>query len=283
MYRKEFKECGRKAANTLLLLVIIPVFYLFDRLFLDLRLDYSIVAKLGLGFVISIIALMFTVSMFHAEQQDHAMEYLLSLPVSRYSIIGFKLIPRFALLTLLYIVYIIIQPLKGSIIGDDPSIFIHPFVLPMVIFEFLILGFIIGLMGSKSVFMKVFTIISFYAVVGGTAGLAANFIDINRDTFNVDGWGPFFWISSTIMLLIWWVSFSPVFRRFDLRGGGFHFKRFAWLAVPLLAVYIFVILASLFIENWVKNWIPIFWIGATIIIFFWWVRFSLLFKKSIKE
>lgn len=279
MYKKEFMECLRRTINSFLFLIIIPVFYLFDRLFLDLKLDYEVVFLYGIVFVISVITMKFTFSMFHAEQEDHAMEYLLSLPVSKYSIMGFKLIPRFSILALLCAIYILIEPTGRSITGNDPSIFVHPMVLPMTVFNFLIFGFIAGLLGHKNGLMTIFVSVTFYTLLGGTAGLAANFIDIRNDAFNVDGWAPFFWVSSAIVNLIWWTSFSPVFQKYDLKGDNMHFKRFALLAVPWTALYVAVIIASLFIDNWLKSWIPIFCVGALLIILTFWFRFSPVFRR----
>jgi hypothetical protein len=252
MYKKELMESGRQALMTILLLIIIPVFYIFDKFFINTGLDYTKVVVMGLGLVISIITLIYTSSVFQAEQRDHAMEYLLSLPVSRYSIIGWKLIPRIFILATLYVIFLAIQPSGRDVFAGGPSIFIHPTMLPMVIFTLLIFGFILGLIGHKNSFMKVFIIISFYAVIGGAAGLVANFIDISKDEFRLEGVAPCFWISTGVILLIYWLSFSPVFRRFDLKPEQLHVRRFAFRAVPLLAGYILMAIAFLVINNGAK-------------------------------
>jgi len=252
MYKKEFMESGRQALMVLIFLLIIPLFYVLDQLLIETGLDYKKVSVMGMGLVISIITLIYTTTIFQNETRDHAMEYLLSLPVSRYSIIGWKLGPRISILTILYVVFLAIQPSGRDVFADGYSLFIHPAVLPMVIFALLIFGFILGLIGYKNVFMKVFVIISFYAVMGGAVGLAANFIDISKDEFRLEGVAPCFWISSCVILLIYWLSFSPVFTRFDLKPEQLHIKRFAFRAVPMLLIFIIAAVASLIINNGAK-------------------------------
>jgi len=252
MYKKEFIESARQALIVLVFLLIIPMFYVLDQLLIKTGLDYKAVLVMGFGMVISIITLIYTTTIFQNETRDHAMEYLLSLPISKYSIIGWKLGPRISILSILYVVFLAIQPSGRDVFADGYSLFIHPVVLPIVMFTLLILGFILGLIGHKNVFMKVFVIISFYAVMGGAVGLAANFIDISKDEFRLEGVAPCFWISSGVILLIYWLSFSPVFKQFDMKPEQLHVKRFAFRAVPMLLIFIIAAVASLIINNGAK-------------------------------
>lgn len=249
MYKKEFMETGRKTAITFLLLLLAPVFYIFDRLVLHTGLNFGTISVYAYAFVISIITLIFTGSIFHSEHQDHAMEYLFTLPVSKYNIVGYKLIPRFSILALLYIVYVLILPAAKNIPGSESSFFIYPSILPMIIFTLLILGFILGLIGHKNGFMKIFTIISFYVVLVGSIGIAANFINLRGNNLAIEDLAPFFWISSIIVTLIWWASFFQIVKRLDMKPEKCHVKKFARLAVPMMTIYVIAIIASLIMNK----------------------------------
>ncbi|MCG8668276.1 MAG: ABC transporter permease subunit, partial [Pseudomonadales bacterium] len=87
MLKKEINDTLKTLLYSSLFLVLIPV---------------SMVAKAPITrslFVMYIVllALYSGVTLFRTEKRDRAMEYMLSLPVSRWRILSFKVLPRLAL------------------------------------------------------------------------------------------------------------------------------------------------------------------------------------------
>jgi hypothetical protein len=192
--------------------------------------------------------MIFTTSIFGAERRDHAMEYLFSLPLTRQKIIVYKLIPRFFILAVLYIVLILIKGQNQYVIKDYVVTLIHPSVMPIVMFTLLIFGFIGGLIGHNCKYFIFILLFSSYIALGGATAIASYFIDIRMDQFRIDGFMPCFLISNTVVLLILWLSFSPVYRTYDLKPQGLHLRRFGWFVLPPLVLAAAAVFISLFIN-----------------------------------
>ncbi|MCK4807545.1 MAG: hypothetical protein KAT09_07850, partial [Candidatus Aegiribacteria sp.] len=108
----------------------------------------------GLDLFILITAFYLAYNMFKAEERDGATEYLLSLPISRWSLFRYKVIPRVAVLTILFMMGSIVNDLRisdGSVLG---MIFVYWRVGILYLMGFIIFvqicGFMLGLAGRES-------------------------------------------------------------------------------------------------------------------------------------
>lgn len=154
MFLKELKDTLKQTGFIMGFFILIPLLYLTDQAVYSTGLTFIEYISNGLDLFILITAFFTAYNMFKIEESDGATEYLLSLPVSRWILLKYKVMPRIAVLTVLLLIGSIVNNLRisdGSVMG---LIFINwhagfSYMLGFIIF-LQICGFILGLVGRTS-------------------------------------------------------------------------------------------------------------------------------------
>lgn len=255
MLKKELHEIAYEAA--LMLGVMAGVWLLIQAL--SFLFDWSMPFSPLLLFIIQwgllIFSLVSGLSLFARERQQRGIEYMLTLPYSRYRLLAIKVLPRLAALIVFFLVYIAIASLLSG--PDAPATY---FPLPHGMFLYAILSlFLIGV--SLSAFQENFILMA----------LVALFISFLY----------FFWLFGFFKLSLWKLfdryldltgiqvviigfvgvllplvlAFGLSFRRFDLRlsqGFGRSFKKYLalFLVIGLVVSAIFAISISESYGEW---------------------------------
>ncbi len=142
MFLKEFKDTLKQAGSIMAFLVIMPLIYLLDISFY--KTGTTIIEYTGGGFALLwMIAVGYMAyNMFRPEEKDNAVEYILSLPISRWKLLICKLLPRVAVLLILNLLTVFL--------GSGHTWFYNlPGLLAFVIFS-QVCGFTLGIVGRKS-------------------------------------------------------------------------------------------------------------------------------------
>jgi len=154
MFLKELKETVRQTIIIMTFFILVPLLFLTDQAVFSTGLTFLEYMSNGLDLFILITAVYLAYNMFKVEERDSATEYLLSLPISRWKLIRYKVIPRIGVLTILLLIGSIINDLRisdGSVLG---MIFIYwgtglIFLIGFITF-IQVCGFILGLTGRES-------------------------------------------------------------------------------------------------------------------------------------
>jgi ABC-type transport system involved in multi-copper enzyme maturation permease subunit len=98
---KEFRDTLKILGQCMIILALIPILKLLNWEFSHFQWDiYGLWAPVITNLII-IFAVYSGVAVFRAERKDRALEYLLTLPVSRWKVLWSKVAPRLAVLVLL--------------------------------------------------------------------------------------------------------------------------------------------------------------------------------------
>ena len=98
MLRKEVRDALRRLAECLILLVAGPLGYIWDRAIVHYGWRFVDIVPAVFTATIFLFAVYSGVSLFSSEKKDRALEYMLSLPVSRSKIVLAKVVPRLSIL-----------------------------------------------------------------------------------------------------------------------------------------------------------------------------------------
>jgi len=98
MLRKEFRDALRRLAECLVFLVAVPLGYIWDRAIVHFGWRFADIWSAVFAVTVFLFAAYAGASLFLAEKKDRALEYLLSLPVSRSKIVSAKIGSRLAIL-----------------------------------------------------------------------------------------------------------------------------------------------------------------------------------------
>lgn len=154
MWIKELKETLRQTVFIIAFIILIPLLYLTDQAVCSSGVSFLEYMSNGLDLFILITAFYLAYNMFKVEERDGATEYLLSLPISRWNILKYKVVPRTAVLAILLLIGSIVNDLRsmdGSVLG---LIFVNWRVGKLYLIGFIlflqICGFMLGLVGRES-------------------------------------------------------------------------------------------------------------------------------------
>jgi ABC-type Na+ efflux pump permease subunit len=113
MLRKEFRDALRRLAECMVLLVAVPLGYIWDRAIVHFGWHFADIWSAVFAVTVFLFAAYAGASLFLSEKKDRALEYLLSLPISRSKIVLAKIGPRLAILAGLWGVYSLFGGLGG--------------------------------------------------------------------------------------------------------------------------------------------------------------------------
>jgi ABC-type Na+ efflux pump permease subunit len=117
MFKKELRDASELFLECLLLLLVVPVTFVFDKYLIHFDWNISVIFNLSLLSVLIIYPLLAGTLVFQSEKKDNAFEYLLSLPLSKAHILIAKIIPRLLFLFALIGVSMIFSPYKNVLLN----------------------------------------------------------------------------------------------------------------------------------------------------------------------
>lgn len=109
MLKKEILDSLKIFGECLLLLIAIPLAYIFDKLVIHFGWSFSEIFNFVYITVMVVYPVAAGLTLFQSEKKDRAFEYLFSLPLSRIKIITYKIMPRLSLLLLLIIASLLLS------------------------------------------------------------------------------------------------------------------------------------------------------------------------------
>ena len=244
MWIKELKETLRQTIFIMSFFILVPLLFLTDQAVFSTGLTFLEYMSNGLDLFILITAFYLAYNISKVEERDGATEYLLSLPITRWQLIRYKIIPRVAVLTILLLIGSIVNDLRissGSVLG---MIFIYwgtglVFLIGLITF-IQACGFILGLTGRESWSARLMLL----SMVLCVWQLGTITIVITRLIYKVfDMWTALrfpFWLGdngsaildfSVFFALLWYIL-KPLCRMWDLkpmRGREIWFQKRAVL------------------------------------------------------
>lgn len=243
MINKEFKESLKQAVMILSILLVVPLFYIIDRLAWNSNTDYINILIIFLGVLIYFIANRYGIEIFRPEEEDDAFEYILSLPISRMAIYFKKLIPRLIFIIPLILIYEILILLKGTInLGGwalSKFFIFHPVFFPFFVLMLMLFFSFISIFGKRNF---IFLVSSASLVVTSLLGNALKELLITSATTKLNLYtinGISFLIAGLVICIIFGICFFIILRRFDVRGQRYFGNKFAlYLLIPLIMLTI---------------------------------------------
>lgn len=136
MFLKEVKDTLRQTGFIMAFLAVMPLVYLLDSSFYRTGVTFSEYMGGGFALLWMIAVGYLAYNMFRHEEKDNAVEYILSLPISRWKLLIWKVIPRVVVLLILIGIPLV-------------TISIPIGMVAFVIFAQLC-GFVLGIVGRKS-------------------------------------------------------------------------------------------------------------------------------------
>lgn len=237
MLKKEFFDALKRLMECLLLLLVIPVAFVFDKYLIHFGWSFSEVFEYFSLMVLIIYPLIAGVTIFQSERKDRAFEYLFSLPLSRFKIILYKIFPRFLFLILLIVASIILSIFKDNVLNE--------FNLLILFFISLFLSFafssvVIGLVGIGAVFWL------FYSISQCT-----NFIIWRPEAVSsIQPNFPSQLISAAMLLIPLAVAFWITFKNLDVKPLKLQIRLYLFITLSTL-----VILVPLTVVFYKKYWV----------------------------
>ncbi len=251
MLKKEINDVLKQALFFALIILLLPAFLVLTKIYPDRSYlnAFFPVFQFGLFFW----AFFMGASLFSAERGQNGMEYLLSLPLSRYKLIGLKVLPRFTSVLIFYGIFLILFFGPGS----------NTSALSLICFSFIYfsLYFISLSFSASSENFLVLFVISFlflFLFLGLEYSLfwltvkskgyvfftpkITPFITGDLEPFTV----LFLIMTGSCLLIPSLAAFIFSIKRFDIKPPRVHNKRFVTILAPLLVIGL---LASLFLSH----------------------------------
>lgn len=242
MLKKEIKDTLKTLGHCLFILLLLPMAMLMKRHIFHAQWEISGIFEPVYVAIVLLFAAYSGVSIFQTEKKDRALEYLLSLPVSKGKILAIKVLPRLTVLLLLIAV------------GGFLSIFRTPISDAIgVIIVFLVAVFIS--LSVDSLINAIFVVFGANIILYYSS-LITSYLTIKYRFLGATE--PIFWLSYLLPVLLIMVPLAVAFgltlNHFDLKPFKWQAKAYLLIALPsilLLQVFIMVFLKKYLI--WVKE------------------------------
>ena len=247
MWIRELKETLRQTIFIMAFFILVPLLFLTDQALFSSGLSFLEYMSNGLDLFILITAFYLAYNMFKVEERDGATEYLLSLPITRWQLIRYKVIPRVVILTILLLIGSILNDIRisdGSALG---MIFVNWRVGLFYLIGFIVFiqicGFMLGLAGRESwsvrlmllgMILCVWQLGTFTIVITRLIYKVFDIWTAARFTFWLGANGKAI-INFSVFFALMWYILKPLCRIWDLkpmRGREIWFQKRAFL--PML-------------------------------------------------
>jgi ABC-type transport system involved in multi-copper enzyme maturation permease subunit len=244
MLMKEFKTIGKQGLILLGIMLLLPGFVFVERIFVPTAPSYFDAFFVFLQIGALSWAFFMGISMFSNEKRQGGIEYLLTLPYSRYQLLALKAIPRILSIILMFLFYLAVYHLGGievSLMGK----------LSFMAWYFTIFVLSLSLSTTSENFLKlsVNLFVAFGLVVGALYFLVMSALRIRSggdfgitamDLFMV-GADKFEYLSFTVyslslLVLPFLIAFIIHFKRFDASYSRENRMGYLKVLVPALVV-----------------------------------------------
>lgn len=229
MLKKEISDSLKTFILCLLLLLGVPLGFALDKIIIHFGWNFS--DLFNFMFLMTTVAFPIAagLTIFQSEKKDRAFEYLFSLPLSRFQIIMYKVLPRLALLLVLII--------ASALLSVYTNIWLN--------------GFNLVVLFSISVVMS----ISFSSLWLGAVGIAFFFYGYyttSRIIYPIfTGWDPEKYIlisastellhsmlAAALLLIPLGTAFWMTFKKLDVKPLKLQMKSFYSIVLPTLIIFI---------------------------------------------
>lgn len=231
MLKKEFLDASKRLPECLLILIAIPVSFVWDKVVIRFGWEFS---EIFIGTFVTIVVIFSVYSgatIFQSEKKDRAFEYLLSLPISRLRIIINKILPR--ILILLFLIIVLASFSSFKLLLTNGITFLFLFLISVFI-SITVNSVIIGLLG----------VLLLYYVFFFTSHIM-NFLSWKLH-INITGLFGFMLgqlIPAALLLIPFGIAFWLTFKNFDMKPLKLQIKPYYYIALPSLIIIIsFVVL-----------------------------------------
>lgn len=233
MLKKEFLDAFKKFMECMILLLGVPLGVVFDKLII--HDGWKLSEIFNFVFLVTIIAypLAAGLTIFQSEKKDRAFEYLISLPLSRFETIMYKIAPRFFFLLLLIF--------ASTFFSIFDNIWINGFNLIVVFFisSFLSISvnsFVIGVFGVSFIYSGYYQ-----------ASRMIHFIFVGWDPLKYNIFSTeallFELLTAALLLIPMGTAFWITFKNFDVKPLKWQLKSYLLIVLPtVLVFYTFVTL-----------------------------------------
>jgi ABC-type transport system involved in multi-copper enzyme maturation permease subunit len=237
MLKKEISDALKRWAESLLFLLAIPVTFAFDRFVIKSGMEFSELTLAVAYFTLFFFSIYAGVSIFQSEKKDRAFEYLFSLPVSKLKILLYKILPRFILLGLMIVLFLVLMepvfynPLVPSLGSSLEKVLF--FVLLYVFFFFLS---VILSIAFSSVVMA-FIGVCLLAVLRTFAGRTLDFIVIKAIHYNFPRTFHFNqYLSAALLLIPIGIAFWITFKNMDVKPFKLQMKKYYIITISTIVI-----------------------------------------------
>ncbi|MBN2587019.1 MAG: ABC transporter permease subunit [Candidatus Fermentibacteraceae bacterium] len=265
MLIKEIRETLKQTVFVMSFLVLIPLLYLLDSSGYQSGWSFMEYLSNGMDLFILITALYLAYNMFRIEEEQDAVEYLLSLPVKRGGLLLMKVLPRLSASLLLLAVGKFLNSVSretGSVL-ESVLINWHASLLYLVFFILFIQlsGFMLNLIGRRSWSVRLimlFMIVLVWQFIGISIPLA----DLVRKVFGLRASIELYWrlgvswraiIDFSVFFVLLWYILRPLLGIWDLKPMRFREIWFQKRALLPLAVFILLMIGCLVSPRWHMN------------------------------
>lgn len=237
MLKKEFYDALKIFLECMVLLIGVPIGLVMDKFIIHFGWKLSEIFNFVFLITLAIYSIASGLTIFQSEKKDRAFEYLLSLPLSKFKIIMYKIFPRF-----LFLLLLIIASVFFSIFNN---IWINGFSLIVVFFFSLFISIsvnsiVIGLIGISLLFSVYYQ--------------ASRIIHIIFLGWNLEKLSPFSTgallsdiFTAAILLTPLGMAFWITFKKFDVKPLKLQLR--AYLSIILPTILIFVSFVVLFYKK----------------------------------
>lgn len=242
MLKKEILDALKKLIECLIVLIAIPICFVWDRLFIKFRWDFLDIFYLVLVITVVVYSIYSGANIFQSEKKDRAFEYLLSMPLTRVKIMIYKIFPRISILALLIIVLVVFSGGKISLINVLQLIFIF---LISTFISFTISSAIMGFIGVSMLY------IVFYFT-----SRILSFVALKLHIFsNISESGLLISLLSAFILLIpFGIAFWKTIKNLDVKPLKLQMQSYYYIALPsLFVIIIFLVLFNNDYLSWLQT------------------------------
>jgi ABC-type multidrug transport system permease subunit len=226
MLKKEFRDTLRILLESSLLLLSIPVMLGISLVFGLEAPTLDVISAVSLLTAYAF-ACYSGVALFRAEKRDKGLEYMLSLPLSRFKIFLYKLLPRFIFLMALAGVLSLFSEFTFKIT-------VVPLIFLQVGTMFLSLAFDSYFMGMIGVLLLGF----FYSLSGRFMYYVM--YELGGRTFELIHLVSPYTVAALILGIPLAISFFLAFKNLDMKAYKYSLKPYIYIVLPVLLLHLVV-------------------------------------------
>lgn len=238
MVKKEFRDTLRTLCFCSCLFLIVPIAKLLDWQLFHGQWELSGIWQPVFIAVVILFAAYSGMSIFQAEKKDRALEYLFSLPLSKWKIITAKVVPRFLTVLLLVVVGRVVSVFKNGLVDGLSILILFIFA---VFLSLPVDSLLNGLLG-----VIILNIVLYYS------SLLLSYLTMTRHWFGSEA--PLPWLSFGLPLVLLMVPLAAAFvltvKNLDLKPRKWQVKPYLVIALP--AVLLLISLIFVFFGGYTK-------------------------------